>query len=313
MYWGDLIGADRWVVAAKEMKTIRYWLNLFIAAVLAVTTGILAVTLIFTSRWTRSVLHPPLRDPPTGNLLHSENIPFEDVTLTTKDGLRLAAWYTLPQNGVLILVAHGYNDNRPESIHAMFVGDGYGVLSWDFRAHGGSEGDISTLGYYEQLDVEAALDFALAQEGVEHVGAWGGSMGAATLILSAAEHPEIEALVADSAFPSLDAVLRLNMPVRPFQPFVNFWAGYYSGVGIADVNPEREIGRISPRPVFIIDGWDGGAVEMNSPYRLYDSANEPREVWVEDGVAHMMMYANNPRKYEIKVIRFFDEWLLNKK
>ncbi|MBI3168191.1 MAG: alpha/beta fold hydrolase [Chloroflexi bacterium] len=297
----------------KSMKTIRYWLNLFSAAVLFVIVGILAVTLIFTNRWTQSVLHPPSRTPPTGDLFKTEGIEFESVTLTTEDGLDLAAWYTSPQNGAVILIAHGYNDNRPESIYAMFVENGYGALAWDFRAHGGSDGGMSTLGYYERMDVEAALDFALAQEGAEHVGAWGGSMGAATLILSAAEHPEIEALVADSAYPSLEDVLRLNMPVKLFQPFVLFWGEYYSGAGIDDVNPVGIIGKISPRPVFVIDGWEGGAMAMNSPYRLYDAANEPKEIWVKDGIPHMGMFANDPAQYQSKVVHFFEAWLLNKK
>ncbi|GAB4496159.1 MAG: alpha/beta hydrolase [Anaerolineales bacterium] len=293
------------------MKSFRYWLNLFIAAILFVFFAIFAGMLVFTNRWTWYVLHPhtPV---PTGDLLVREGVPFENVTLTTKDGLRLSAWYTPPQNGAVILIAHGYNDNRPESIYAMFVENGYGALAWDFRAHGGSGGDMSTLGYYEQMDVEAALDFALRQEGVEYVGAWGGSMGAATLILSAAEHPEIEALVADSAYPSLEDVLRLNMPVGLFQPFVFFWGEYYSAAQIDAVNPEKAIDKISPRPVFVIDGWHGGAIAMNSPYRLYDAANEPKEIWVGEDVPHLRMFGNNPRKYENKIIGFFDEWLLGK-
>lgn len=293
------------------MKPFRYWLNLFGAAVLLLALITLGAILVFTSRWTQSILHPH-SSVPTGELLVTEEIPFEDVTLTTKDGLELSAWYTPPQNGTVILIAHGYNDNRPESIYAMFVEYGYGALAWDFRSHGGSEGELSTLGYYERMDVEAALDFALTQEGVEHIGAWGGSMGAATLILATAEHPEIEALVADSAYPTLEDVLRLNMPVRLFQPFVLFWGEYYSGAEIDDVNPELVIGQISPRPVFVIDGWEGGAIEMNAPYRLYESANEPKEVWVEDDVPHLGMFANNPQRYENKIIGFFDAWLLNK-
>lgn len=291
------------------MKPFRYWLNLFIAAISFVLFGILTGTLIFTSRWTKSILHPHTATP-TGDLLKAEAIPFAEVTLTTQDGLELAAWYTPPQNGAVILIAHGYNDNRPESMYAMFVENGYGALAWDFRAHGGSEGDTSTLGYYERMDVEAALDYALAQEGVEHVGAWGGSMGAATLILSTAENPKIEALVADSAYPSLEDVLRLNMPVRLFQPFVLFWGEYYSGAEIDDVNPELAIARISPRPVFVIDGWEGGAIEMNAPYRLYEAANEPKEIWTEEGVPHLGTYAHNPQRYENRVIKFFDNWLL---
>jgi hypothetical protein len=102
------------------------------------------------------------------------------------------------------------------------------------------------------------------------------------------------------------------MPVRLFQPFVLFWGEYYSGAEIDDVNPELVIGQISPRPVFVIDGWEGGAIEMNAPYRLYEAANEPKELWVEDDVPHLGMFANSPQRYENRVIKFFDKYLLKK-
>lgn len=292
------------------MKRPRYWFNLFRVTVLTVFLAFLFLTLYFTNRWTWSILHPA-RTSPTGDSLKAQKIPFKKVRLTTRDGLELSAWYTAPGNGTVILVAHGYNDKRPENLYAMLTQHGYGVLAWDFRAHGDSDGEISTLGYNEQMDVEAALDFALAQDGVDRVGAWGGSMGGATVILAAAGHPEIEAVVVDSAYPSLEDVLRLNMPIPLFQPLVGVWGEYYSGVEIDNVCPVDEIGEISPRPVFIIDGWEGGAIAMNSPYRLYAAAREPKRIWVEEGVPHLGMLAYAPKEYTRKVINFFDEFLLS--
>ncbi len=232
--------------------------------------------------------------------------------MTTADSVKLAAWYTPAENGSVILVAHGYNGARPEDIHVMFARNGYGVLSWDFRAHGGSGGETCSLGYYEQLDAEAALDYALSQPDVEHVGAWGGSMGAATMILTAAKRTEIEAMVSDSAFPSLEDVIRLNTPIKIMQPFVLFFAEQQSGFDLDQVRPVEAIAKISPRAVFVIDGWDGSAIVMNSPYRLFDSAGDPKELWVEDGVPHLGMYGYNPQRYEKRVIGFFDEHLTRK-
>jgi uncharacterized protein len=295
----------------KQKITPRYIFNLLIVTIFSLSLTLLFVTICFTNLWSQSVLHPN-RIPSTGDFLKENNIEYQDVELITKDHLILSAWYTPPKNGATILLAHGYNDNRPESLYAMFAQNDYGVLAWDFRAHGTSEGEISSLGYHEQLDVEAALDFALAQVGVEHIGAWGGSMGGTTVLLTASKRTEIEAVVADSAFPSLEDVLRLNMPIKFVQPLVLFFGEYHTSAQIEDVNAVDVIDQISPRVVFIIDGWQGGAIIMNSPYRLYDAANEPKEIWVEDGVSHLGMFGNNPKRYEDKVIKFFDEWLLNK-
>lgn len=238
------------------------------------------------------------------------NIPYQEIELITKDGIKLAAWYTPPHaegSGIVILVAHGYNGNRPEDIYVMLAKHGYGVLAWDFRAHGQSGGETCSLGYYEQFDVEAALDYALAQPGVKHIGAWGGSMGAATVILTAAKHPEIEAVISDSAFPAVEDVMRLNAPIKIMQPFALFFSEWLSGAEMDQVRPVDEITKISPRAVFIIDGWKDAAIVMNSPYRLFDAAGEPKRLWVEAGVPHLTMYANDPIKYEKRVIGFFDE------
>jgi fermentation-respiration switch protein FrsA (DUF1100 family) len=295
----------------NKTRPLRYYLNLFLALIFQLFLAFLFLTAYYADQWTQSMLHPT-RVTSTGRSLFAAHIPYQNIKLTTADGLELAAWYTPPKNGVLILVAHGYDNSRPEDIYLLLAAQGYGVLAWDFRAHGESDGSISTLGYNEQLDVEAALNFALAQNGVEHVGAWGGSMGAATIILTAAKHPEIEAVVADSAFPTLEDVLKVNIPSQFLLPFAMASGKYHSGVDVKDVRPVDEVGKISPRAVFIIDGWKGEAVTMNSPYRLYAAANEPKKIWVENGVPHLGMLANDPEKYKNQILEFFDEWLLEK-
>jgi fermentation-respiration switch protein FrsA (DUF1100 family) len=301
-------------VISNNKPRLRYWLNLITITILSLSLTFFILVIYASNRWVQSYLHP-VRIIPTGDLLKKNNIPYQEIELTTQDGIKLAAWYTPPNaegSGAVILVAHGYNAMRPEEIYAMFARNGYGVLAWDFRAHGQSGGDISTLGYYEQLDVEAALDYALAQPDITHLGAWGGSMGAATVILTAAKHPEIEAMVSDSAFPSLEDVMNLNMPFKFMRPFMLFFGKWSSGADIDQVRPVDKIGKISPRAVFVIDGWEGGAILMNSPYRLYDAAGEPKQIWVEKGVPHLGMYGNNPQLYEKRVINFLDEYLLNK-
>lgn len=293
----------------KQNKTrLRYWLNLLTLAVLSLALTFFILVIYASNRWVQSYRHPA-RIIPTGAWLVENDISYQEIELTTKDGIKLAAWYTPSENGSVILVAHGYNASRPEDIYAMFAQHGYGVLAWDFRAHGQSGGDTCSLGYYEQLDVEAALDYALAQSDVKHIGVWGGSMGAATVILTASKRPEIEAVVSDSAYPSLEDVMRLNTPIKIMQPFVLFSGEWLSRAHIDQVRPVDEIGKISPRAVFIIDGWKDSAIAMNSPYRLFEATSEPKQLWVEEGVPHLGMYTNDPIEYEKRVIGFFDEYL----
>ena len=296
----------------KAAKNIwGYWLRLMLAAILAILFTAAATVVGVSYNQTRGYLHPE-RSIPSGDFLRASGIQFQDIELVTEDGTQLAAWYTPPKNGAVILVAHGYGDKRPEEFYSLFASHGYGVIAWDFRAHGKSEGDFSSLGYYETLDAKAALDFALAQPDVKHIGAWGGSMGAVTMIRAMAKYPQIEALVADSPFATLEDEMDLRVPFPMMRSLIHFFAQHETGVDPAWVRPVDDIAAISPRPVFIIQGLSDEMVPLDSGQRLYDAAKEPRELWEENDVPHLNMYAYYKTRYTKRVIKFFDRYLLGK-
>jgi fermentation-respiration switch protein FrsA (DUF1100 family) len=290
---------------------LRYWLNLLGAAVIIVILGFLVLVVNLSYRQTQSYLHP-IRQHPTGEFLRANDIQYENIELVTEDVLKLAAWYTPPKNGTVILVAHGHADDRPEDIYALFANHGYGVLAWDFRAHGDSEGDFTSLGYYEVLDVKAALDYALAQPGVKHVGGWGGSMGAVTMIRSAAKYPEIEAIVTDSPFSTLTDELDVRVTYPVIRPLIRFFAEQQTALDLNDVRPVDDVAFISPRPVFIIQGMADTMIPLDSAQRIYDAAGEPKQLWTELDVGHLGMYSAHPDEYTEKVIGFFDQYLAGK-
>jgi fermentation-respiration switch protein FrsA (DUF1100 family) len=256
-----------------------------------------------------NALHPPRLIPP-GNTLRKYNIEYRPVDLVTEDGIRLSAWYTPPKKGALILLAHGYGDNRPEWVYVMLAKKGYGILTWDARAHGESDGDISTIGYLEVRDVKAALDYALAQPGVEHVGAWGGSMGGATLIRAAAQFPQIEALFVDSSFDSLGEEFDFLVPYPLINPLAKFIAKLETGISFEEVNPLEDIAKISPRPVYIVHSSADVVASPDAGEKLFNAAKEPRYLWLEESAPHLAIYLDNPRRYQRRLVNFFDQWLL---
>lgn len=288
-----------------------YWACLLFTTIFTLLVAFAVAILWISYQQTLEFLHPP-RQTASGVLLQANGIEFQEVELTTEDNVKLAAWYTPPKNGAVILVAHGYGGARTEHYHALFASHGYGVIAWDFRAHGKSGGEFSSLGYYEALDAKAALDFVLAQRGVEHIGAWGGSMGAVTMIRAAARYPEIEALVADSPFVTLEEEMNLRVPFPVMRSLIRFFAERETDVMVDLVRPVDDIVRISPRPVFLIQGMGDGMIPLDSAQRLYDAASEPRQLWTENDVPHLNMYAYYETRYTKRVINFFDEYLLTK-
>lgn len=271
--------------------------------------AILAALNFTAYRLAHSYMHPP-RVVATGEMLRANGINFETISLATEDEITLRAFYVPSKNGAVILVAHGHAATIPEDMVLLFARQGYGVLAWDFRAHGESGGDFTSIGYYEVLDMKAALDFTLDQPGVDHVGVWGGSMGAVTAVRAAARYPQIEAVVADSAFDTLKGVFVVRVPYPILRPFIQFYAEMETDVSLEDVRPVDEIGKISPRPVFIIQGLDDDSIPRLSAQNLFKAAGEPKYIWEEEGTGHLMMNTNYPVEYETQVIEFFDTALL---
>jgi len=288
----------------------RYWRNILAFALGIGLLGAFFVLLRFSYQGAQSYAHPQRYQQKIGEDPSIYSIDFESITLSTEDSIKLAAWYTPSQNGAVILVAHGYAGGRSPKMHAFFARHGYGVISWDARAHGMSGGDLCTWGYYERQDVKAAFEYVLSVGGVEHVGAFGESMGAATSIIAAAELPQIQAVVADSAFASIEDMIQVVVPHPVFGPFIQFFTERETGLNVNDLRPVDAVQQISPRPIFIIQGKADETVPPDSARRLYDAAGEPRQLWIEPGVGHVGMFTAYPDEYETRVIGFFDKFLL---
>ena len=137
-------------------------------------------------------------------------------------------------------------------------------------------------------------------------------MGGATLIRATARFPEIEALFVDSSFDSLDSEFDFLVPYPFINPLAKFIAQVETGINLDEVNPLDEIGRISPRPVYIVHSTADTVASPFAGERLFDAAKEPRFLWLENNAAHLAIYLENPRRYQRRLTDFFYEWLVGK-
>ena len=293
------------------MLNWRFWRNLSLFSLIIVGVGAISALLFLGYQGAHNYLHPNRYQRPVGDVPSKDGTNFQDITITTQDGINLAAWYTPAKNGALILVIHGYGGARSTQLHSFFAEHGYGVISWDARTHGESDGDICTFGYYEKFDVKAAIDFAMEMDSSEHIGAYGESMGGATLIIAAAEFPQIQALIVDSPYANIADMLNVVVPYPWLRPFIKFFVELETGLDVDEVRPEISIRAISPRPVLIIQGDADETVPPQSATIIYEAAGDPKQLWIEPGVGHVGTYAAYPDKFEKHVIDFFDQYLLD--
>jgi hypothetical protein len=128
---------------------------------------------------------------------------YEDVAFRSSDGLKLTGWFHPSANGATILLVHGGNGDRqgPAAHARMLVRHGYGVLLYDARGRGNSEGSPNSYGWDWRHDVAGALRYLEGRPDVDpaRIGGLGLSTGADVLVETAPDRPDLKAVVADGA------------------------------------------------------------------------------------------------------------------
>jgi len=243
---------------------------------------------------------------------------WRERTLTTRDGISLAAWY-LPVDGadVGIVLVHGHEQSRtwemrqrfPELAVALQAG-GYQVVVMDLRGHGASGGERFSFGRLERFDVMAAVDLLVA-EGVPpgRVGVLGVSMGAASAIGATADDARIGALWADSGYADIRPILEARWPGASGLPMVFFYGTLLAhrlrfGYPIDGVVPEVEIRGVHPRPIQLVHGTADTVIPYEHGRRL--AAASGADLWTIEGGDHRDGFVNDPAGYTARVVAFFD-------
>jgi fermentation-respiration switch protein FrsA (DUF1100 family) len=299
---------------------MKKWLKItliVIAAVLVVGTGALFIAM--RQQGIDLVTYPMEEREQAQELPSDYGMPYEEVSVTTADGLKLVGWFIPSQNGATIIAQHGYHGNRGNMLYDadILYRHGYGVLMSSLRTHDKSDGEYITFGVQEMKDLEAWYQYLLTRDDVDpnKIGILGESMGGLIATHYAAENPNIRAVVLHSALASMkDSIAKgvthfTGLPPFPFAPMIQFWAERAADIRVRDIDATQWIGQISPRPVFIMMGGADDHISIDSGQKLYDAAGEPKELWFEPTAGHHGLPEVAPEEYERRVVGFFDQYL----
>jgi uncharacterized protein len=238
--------------------------------------------------------------------------PYEHVSFTTSDGLELAGWYVPSKNGAAVIAFPGRNG--PQAQTRMLARHGYGVLLFDRRGQGESEGDPHAFGWEGEEDIKAAIAFLQRRPDVdpERIGGLGLSVGGELMLHAAAETEALKAVVSEGAGARSVGEFRKMPGATPVQHGVETMIT--AGLRLFSNSPPPPlmhdiVGRIAPRPVFIIWATHGVDTEvLNRGY--FEAAGEPKTLWEIPDAKHVGGLAARPAEYERRVVGFFDDALL---
>ena len=240
---------------------------------------------------------------------------FENVYLTTSDNIKLQGWYmkpAVPAKGTVILF-HGHASKKTSVLEeaAGFRKMGYNTLLLDFRAHGNSSGNTSSIGYYESEDVKLAYDF-IKNKGEKNIILWGISMGAAAVSKAMSDYPlQPSKVILEMPFASIlqaaeGRIKMMGLPGQPLATFITFWGGAEHGFWAFNMKPAEFVKQIKC-PVLLQWGKNDPRVKQEETDLIYANITAPKRLVMYENSGHESLCEKEHGKWMSEVGDFLSE------
>ena len=243
----------------------------------------------------------------------------ENVTLTTVDGVDLAAWYIPSTSSAAVVMMHGAGSTRSDVLDqaAVLHRNGFGTLLVDARGHGDSDGTAMDFGWFGDLDINAGTAYLATRSDVdpERIGVVGFSMGGEEAIGAAAANPLIAAVVAEGA-------TARTADDKAWLSDVYGWRGSLQEQVekvqfaitdlLTDASPPvalRDAVTAAADTPFLLVVAGTVADEQHAAQFIRDAAPERVSAWTVEDATHTGGLEAEPAAWEQRIVRFLEDSL----
>ncbi len=191
---------------------------------------------------------------------------YEDVYLSTKDGVKLNAWF-IPSKGsrYTLLFSHGNAGNISHRIEKILILKSldFNIFIFDYRGYGKSGGRPSEKGLYR--DIEASYDYLISKKRIspDSIILYGESLGGAVAI-DLALREKVKAIITESTFTSTADVAKTVYPLFPT---------YFISSRFDSLKKIKDI----EIPKLIMHSKNDDIIPFSHSLRLYNNAPEPKK------------------------------------
>jgi alpha-beta hydrolase superfamily lysophospholipase len=240
--------------------------------------------------WQQSRLPPK---PANRTTPAAHDIPFETLRVPGAAGT-LELWHLpLPSARGLAVMFHGHRAMKSalleeaKALRAL----GLAVVLADFRAAGGSDGDVTTIGWEEADDVLRVVDAASTLSEGRPIVLFGTSMGAVAILRAASLRPlSAAAAILEVPFDTLENAIAnrfraLGWPAYPATWAVMLYGGLFVGLDTFAFRPV-DFAPALAMPVLVLKGAADPTVTDAEIRRIVASLPGPKELVVLPEVGH---------------------------
>jgi pimeloyl-ACP methyl ester carboxylesterase len=239
-----------------------------------------------------------------------------EISFRTSDGYTIRGLLSPPPaKAPILFFQHGRGRSRDSYLiwARLFAQAGYGVVSFDWRGHGLSDGNIIHHSAREPLDLLAALQFLQERDDTRNhvIGLFGASMGAASLAMSADRlPPRVRCMVLDSPFGDLgrmaDGRLARLGPLALGPRLVLDGIGLLLfGKAVHRIVPEVTLKTFAPRPILVIHGEHDPTIPDSEGKSLFAAYPGPKTFWGTPEPGHCKSRSLRTREWVGRLAVFF--------
>lgn len=244
---------------------------------------------------------------PTNKLIPTQE--FETVRL--KGQKEIECWYIPnPINRGTVIIYHGFSGNKASMLDKSdeFFSLGYNTLLVDFMGSGGSEGNQTTIGYFESEQVKTSYEY-IKSRGESKIYLFGTSMGSVS-IMKAFHDFKIDpnAIILECPFGSMYKTVcarfeLMNAPAFPMAGLLVFWGGIQNGFWAFGHNPTKYAKSISC-PTLIMYGEQDKKVSLGETSEIFSNLNGPKKMKIFPEAGHENLLNKNSDSWKKEVSGF---------
>lgn len=235
----------------------------------------------------------------------------EYQTIKLQSNKEIECWNIPIENSIgTIVLFHGFSGEKSVMLDKsdFFNALGYNTFLVDFMGSGGSEGNQTTIGYYESEQVKTAFNY-LKERGDEKIILYGTSMGAAAIMKSVYDYNiQPKGIILEYPFGYMYKTVcarfkMMNVPCFPMAGLLVFWGGVQNGFPAFKHNPVNYAKEINC-PTLLLYGEDDERVSREETDEIFSNLNGEKYLKIYKNVGHDNFLKLNKEEWSNDIIEY---------
>lgn len=241
-------------------------------------------------------------------------------TLKLKSNKDIECWHIKTENpkGTVILF-HGFSANKSSMLDKadIFRDLGYNTLLVDFMGSGGSEGNQTTIGFFEAEQVKTCFNY-LTEIGEANIYLFGTSMGAVAIMKSISDNGiNPKGIIIECPFGSMYKTVcarfkTMNAPTFPMAGLLVFWGGLQNGFWAFGHNPTDYAKHINC-PALLLYGAKDEKVSRTEIDEIFNNLAGQKKLKVYPKSGHENYLTNYKTEWKQDIQQFLTTVIKDKK